>query len=336
MGIKVQNGAGRYASFENHYQVDTDEPAGVVQKRILVPSSVVPWSITELAMDHVKITHARSQIDQNVVLRTEQEVPTVDLFVQLSGQSLIRRSQQPNRQYRGWQCNVVYTPGYEGELHLSGPAVSTFAVQFAAPFFGRLLSGSVGCLERFVEAIERGQMRALTPHNAPVTPTMHAILYDVLRCPFTGLTKRLFLEAKLLELLALQIDQMGTGQSDPVTAMLPEDADKLVAVREWLNEHFLQATTLSEVARLVGLNEFKLKKGFRTLFNTTVFGYLTNLRMNHARRLLLDSGQTVAEAADALGYEHVHHFSHAFRKHFGYLPSELRGQPTYNRFRPRT
>lgn len=324
MGIKVKDESGRYVSFENRYQVETDGQAGVVQKRILVPNPVVPWSITEVAMENVKITHAQSQIDQNIVLRTEQEAPTVDLFVQLSGQSLIRRCNQSDRQYQSRQCNVVYTPAYEGELRLGGPAVSTFAVQFSAPFFRRFLDGQTGFLDRLAEGMDRGQMRSLSPYNPLVTPTMKAIMYDVLHCPFKGFSKRLFLEAKVLELLALQIDQISTGYPSRTTALRPDDVAKLVAAREWLSEHFLQPITLLEVARLVGLNDFKLKKGFRELFNTTVFGYLTDLRMSHARRLLLDSGQTVTEVADALGYQHVHHFTHAFRKYFGYLPSELR------------
>lgn len=324
MGIKVQDGAGQYSSFENRYQVDRDEQAGVVQKRILTPSPVVPWSITELAMDNVTITHAQSEINQHIVLGTQQAEPTVDLFVQLTGQSQIRRSNQSDRLYQPGQCNVVYTPACEGELHLGGLAVSTFAVQFSAPFFQRFLDGQVGSLDWLSEGINKGQMRSLAPDNARVTPAMKAVLHEVLHCPFHGLVKRLFLEAKLLELLALQIDQLNLSQSARTITLRPDDVAKLMAVRDWLATHFLQPITLLEVARLVGLNDFKLKKGFRELFNTTVFGYLTDLRMCHARQLLLDSGQTITEIADGLGYQHVHHFTHAFRRHFGYLPSELR------------
>lgn len=324
MGIRVKDGTGQYASYENRYQVETDGLAGVVQKRILVPSPVVPWSITELVMENVKITHARSQIDQNIVLRTEQDVPTVDLFVQLSGQSQIRRCGQPDRYYQPGQCNVVYTPAYEGELQLGGPAVSTFAVQFSAAYFRQFLDGTVRSLDRLAEGMDKGQMRGMAPGNSLVTPGMKAILYDMLHCPFSGFARRLFLEAKGLELLALQIDQLSMGYLGRSTALRPADVDKLMAVREWLNEHFLQPITLPEVARVVGLNDFKLKKGFRELFNTTVFGYLTDLRMSYARQLLLDNKQTVTEVADALGYQHVHHFTHAFRRHFGYLPGTLR------------
>ncbi len=324
MGIKVKDKTGQYASFESLYQVNADGQAGVVQKQIVVPNPVVPWSITELVMENVKITHALSQIDQNIVLQTTQDSQTVDLFVQLSGQSQIRRSNQSDRRYRSGQCNLVYTPSYEGELNLGGPAVSTFALQFSAAFFRPLLDEKVSSLACLAEAMDKGKMHALTPHNPLVTPKMKAILYDLLHCPFKGFSRRLFLEAKVLELLAWQMEQIGANRSEPTGVFRPDEVDKLVAVKEWLDDHFLQPITLLDVCRLVGLNDFKLKKGFRVLFNTTVFGYLTELRMSHARHLLLESGQTVTEVADALGYRHGHHFTHAFRKHFGYLPGKLR------------
>ncbi|RIV21524.1 AraC family transcriptional regulator [Fibrisoma montanum] len=326
MVIKAKDGAGRYISYESKYQVETDERAGLTQKQISALNAGIPWSITELVMENVKITHALSQTDQDIVLRTEQNEPTVDLFVQLNGLSNIRRCHQANRHYQSGQCNLVYTPAYEGDLHLQGPSVSTFAVQFSPGLFRRFLDDQHGIdfLDSLAEDMDKEKAHSLAPFNPSATPAMKAILYAFLNCPFVGLTKRLFLEAKLLELLALQIEQVSATQSRPATGLRKDDVDKLITVRNWLDEHFLQPTTLLEIARSVGLNDFKLKKGFRTLFNTTVFGYLTDLRMNHARQLLLERQQTVAEVADTLGYQYVHHFSHAFRKHFGYLPSELR------------
>lgn len=82
--------------------------------------------------------------------------------------------------------------------------------------------------------------------------------------------------------------------------------------------------TLSGIARDAGLNEFMLKKGFKELFGLTVFGYLNELKMNYARQMLLESQCTVYEAAYTMGYNEPYNFSKAFKKHFGYLPGELK------------
>ena len=71
------------------------------------------------------------------------------------------------------------------------------------------------------------------------------------------------------------------------------------------------------------LQEFKLKKGFRELFGTTVFGYVLQLRMHHARRLL-EQGTTVSEAAFMVGYQNVSSFCVEFRKRYGYSPGRIR------------
>lgn len=46
--------------------------------------------------------------------------------------------------------------------------------------------------------------------------------------------------------------------------------------------------SLSELSRIVGINEFKLKKKFKEVFNMTVFGYLADYRLGIARSLLED------------------------------------------------
>ena len=70
--------------------------------------------------------------------------------------------------------------------------------------------------------------------------------------------------------------------------------------------------TLVELAHLIGLNDYTLKKGFCQVFDTTVFGYLTQERMKQAERLLAQQ-QSVATVAIAVGYASPTAFSGAFK-----------------------
>jgi AraC-like DNA-binding protein len=74
----------------------------------------------------------------------------------------------------------------------------------------------------------------------------------------------------------------------------------------------------------VGLNDFKLKRGFRQVFDTTVFGYVRALRMEKARALLELGRLNVTQVASATGYSCFGHFSAAFKKRFGILPSDFK------------
>ena len=134
--------------------------------------------------------------------------------------------------------------------------------------------------------------------------------------------RNLLIQSKVLELLAMQIGQFrGPERVDSISAA---DTDKLHQLKYFLDTHFLEEYSLAELSRICLLNEFKVKKGFKELFGTTVFGYLRQLRMDYAEQLLLDASRSVEEVSDLLGYEHAQHFSIAFKKYRGVNPSTIK------------
>ncbi|MFT4016884.1 MAG: helix-turn-helix transcriptional regulator [Agriterribacter sp.] len=74
------------------------------------------------------------------------------------------------------------------------------------------------------------------------------------------------------------------------------------------------------MAHKVGINDLKLKSGFKALFGNTVFGYLHALRMQKANELLQQNELTISEIAAYCGYEYVQHFITAFKKNYGVTP----------------
>ncbi|GAB7541632.1 helix-turn-helix transcriptional regulator [Cupriavidus sp. 8B] len=66
----------------------------------------------------------------------------------------------------------------------------------------------------------------------------------------------------------------------------------------------------------------KLKQGFRSLFASSIYAYFQAERMRQARQFLRK--HNVTETAMMLGYSNISHFSSAFRKQFGMLPSAVR------------
>ena len=74
----------------------------------------------------------------------------------------------------------------------------------------------------------------------------------------------------------------------------------------------------------MGTNQQTLKKGFKELFGTTIWGYYNNLRMETAKDLLINQEKSIAEVADNIGYKNPQHFTVAFKKKYGILPSILK------------
>ncbi|NCJ08704.1 helix-turn-helix domain-containing protein [Synechococcales cyanobacterium C] len=155
---------------------------------------------------------------------------------------------------------------------------------------------------------------------------MTIALHQILQCPYQGLTKQIYLESKTLELIALQVNQLSEHQPylQPSSLLKSDDIDRIHLAKEILISNLDNPPSLLSLAKQAGINSFKLKKGFRQVFNTTVFGYLNHHRMEEARRLLQLGDSSVTQVALAIGYSNPSKFAAAFKKKFGISPKAFR------------
>jgi AraC-like DNA-binding protein len=155
-----------------------------------------------------------------------------------------------------------------------------------------------------------------------ITPAMRSTLEKILHCSFHGKTKQIYLEGQCLELIALKLEQLKAPNQHhrkPCSLNL-DDVDRIRLAKKIMTENADDPPSLMELARQVGLNDFKLKGGFRQVYGTTVFGYLYQYRMETAQRLLAEQRMNIKEVAQAVGYASQSRFAEAFRKRFGMNP----------------
>ena len=155
--------------------------------------------------------------------------------------------------------------------------------------------------------------------TSTLTPAMQAALHQIFNCPYHGLTRRLYLESRTLELIAYQLEQLVSGESKVNKEFLlrPDDIERIHHAREVISRDLENPPTLFEVARLVGLTHTKLNRGFREIYGTTVFGCLRKIRLEQARIFLEEGKMNVTEVAFSVGYNSLSMFSKAFSEHFG-------------------
>ena len=96
--------------------------------------------------------------------------------------------------------------------------------------------------------------------------------------------------------------------------------DRSHYAQEILLKNLANPPSLLELARQVGMCDYNLREGFKEIFNTTVFGYLRDRRLEKAQQLLLGPWMTVAEAARTVGYDSHASFTTAFKKKYGTSP----------------
>jgi len=153
-------------------------------------------------------------------------------------------------------------------------------------------------------------------------PTSFRLLDEIVHCGARGAPRQLQLEAKGLELLAAWIDHLEDDRSASAR-LSAHDVERLEQARKILLARMTTPPRLPELARLAGLNEAKLKAGFRAHFGETVYGYLRRYRLEEAYRLLSQGRYDVTEVAIRVGYANPSKFAAAFRTRFGLRPSQL-------------
>ncbi|MFN6479116.1 AraC family transcriptional regulator [Nostoc sp. DedQUE07] len=159
-----------------------------------------------------------------------------------------------------------------------------------------------------------------------ITPAMRLVLKQILQCPFRETLRQMYLEAKVLELLTLQIAQWRENNLllERSLYFRPDEIERLHHAKAILNQKLQHPPSLLNLARQIGLNDFKLKRGFREIFGTTVCGYVQSLRLEQAQQLLLGTNLTIAEIASQVGYESISHFGYLFKRQFGVTPRDYR------------
>ncbi|MFD1008774.1 MULTISPECIES: GlxA family transcriptional regulator [Oceanisphaera] len=81
---------------------------------------------------------------------------------------------------------------------------------------------------------------------------------------------------------------------------------------------------IEELADYVGLSRRRIERLFQSHLETTPSRYYLELRITHARRLLLQSSVSISDIAVACGFVSSTHFSHCFKEFFGVPPSQAR------------
>ncbi len=200
-----------------------------------------------------------------------------------------------------------------------------FTINISPEIFFNTLPENHPVAKRFREGIALQKATFFSLANLPLSPKMLSTLFEIIHCSYNGFQKGLFIKAKVIELLAMQLEQYEIlPLEESSTSLKKEDVIKMHLARQILVENLEVHISIKDLAQKVGTNDYSLKKYFKEVFGTTVFGYLHDFRMEKAKEQLVLEGSKISEVAKKMGYKHATHFTAAFKKYHGYLPNKMR------------
>ncbi|ULQ56595.1 AraC family transcriptional regulator [Flavihumibacter rivuli] len=93
---------------------------------------------------------------------------------------------------------------------------------------------------------------------------------------------------------------------------------------EYINQNFHKPITLGEVAKLANMTEVSFSRFFKQRTGITFIDSLTDIRLGHASRMLIDTTHSISEIAYQCGFNNISNFNRIFKKKKGCTPKEFR------------
>ena len=102
------------------------------------------------------------------------------------------------------------------------------------------------------------------------------------------------------------------------------ESQRVLKIKEYINEHYAEPLTLEMLADMVGMSPSSFSRFFKQHTNRTLSSYLIDIRLGQAARDLVDTSQNISEICYACGFNNLSNFNRIFKAKRGMSPREFR------------
>jgi AraC-like DNA-binding protein len=222
--------------------------------------------------------------------------------------------------YTLYGCGIA---PFSTETLASSQSVINLSISIEPDLLKTLYANPAGELPPELQPLFQRDDWQLCLRDRKVTSQMHGIVQQILTCPYQGIVKQMYLQGKVLELLALQVELLQYDQTIfPSHPLERKTIDSVYQARDILQASLENPPSVLDLAQRVGVSDRTLRRAFREVFGTTVVGYLCDQRLEVAERMLRQKKDSVAAVANDVGYASATRFAAAFKRKFGITPRE--------------
>lgn len=161
-------------------------------------------------------------------------------------------------------------------------------------------------------------------HTAPRPAGAKALdlVNAILTTPFDASISRLVFESKVREYLIMLLIE-AAKEVEPAVSLTNRERETLVALGKRISTTYNKKFLNEELAREMGMNVTKLKDGFKEIHGVSISAMNMAVRMNEARRLLMETDYNIKEIKSLIGYKLTTSFVVKFYEFFGYHSSAV-------------
>lgn len=93
---------------------------------------------------------------------------------------------------------------------------------------------------------------------------------------------------------------------------------------DYMEEHLAEKVYMESVCKKVNMSLYYFSSLFKKVFGLPPVQYLIQLRIDHAKRLLLDEERSISEIAELCGFCNINYFDKMFKEKSGFTPKDFR------------
>jgi AraC-like DNA-binding protein len=275
--------------------------------------------------DGIRITYSETQINDFTEIDWSGDTEMVTMHFNLQGRiSINDKNLAKAYELSGNEHNIFYGKEVNGTIKFDELKMKSFMIQFSKDAFLKIAEKGNDNIKSFAKNVASGNPVAFSEKNGNIDLNLQQCIDSILNYNLSPSLKRMYFYCKVIELLVLQAESLDKAMHQKTLYIKKEyDKERILFARDYLLQHMDFPPTLSELAIIAGINEYKLKRGFKETFGQTTYEYLSDVRLELAKNDLLDKNKTVTQIAFELGYSSLQHFSSAFKKKFGISPSKV-------------
>lgn len=288
-------------------------------------------TLREIRFDDIIIIRTQIDFEKDFKSRFVISDKRILLYFVLEGSSFLHCKMKKTLKLQSGAHNIAHTERICGETQCPCGKYELFYISLSLKTFFSFFPKGRQVFHNFKQKMGKRELSLLREEPGIINHQIYKIIQDICRCEKELEVKKIFIKAKIIELLSLQLEQL-CEICPPGPTLNKEDAEKMYAVRDFMLKHLGEYHSLKSLAKRVGTNEYTLKTEFKELFGTTVFGYWHNLKMEKAQNLLRDHQKPIKQISEIVGYKNPQHFSTAFKKKYGMAPSIYRKNNTNKSF----
>lgn len=298
-----------------------------------VPDDAVQKSLTELKVRDMYLPNfsAREFIgtsSKNIVFFNENgtgsELLGSCIFIKVNMKSKLPDVPKPIEAYHRTH-NFKFDPNNEISHWVPANSPMHFIhFSYTTDYFNQFMVGNEPWAENLKEKISKKE-RVIGNKSLPISLLQDRALQNILDCPLTGKLGELLIETSIAQLIILQFnDYFNADATREKSNLSSRDREAIRELKDYLTVRFLDDHSMCSLSRHVGINSNKLMQLFKRAFGVSIFEYIAELRMEFAQRQLRNKDVRIIDVARMVGYKNPNHFSAAFKKRFGKVPSAFK------------